>query len=127
MADTITIPDNLRAKATEKGWPDDLVQQALAAGAAADQIIGYMDQGVTAEQARAVPRGAGAAAAPSRQKSSRTAAERRRMAGRPRAAGARGRAQPRPTSCNFMNMGVTADQARAVHGAGRGQRNSSRT
>ncbi|MEX2246914.1 MAG: hypothetical protein WEC75_09510 [Dehalococcoidia bacterium] len=50
--ETTTIPDALRAKAREKGWPDDLVQQALAAGAFADQITGYMDQGVTAEQAR---------------------------------------------------------------------------
>ena len=52
MADTITIPDSLRAKAQEKGWPEDLVQQALGAGASAEQIIGYMDQGVSAEQAR---------------------------------------------------------------------------
>lgn len=52
MAETSTIPDALRAKAAEKGWPEELVQQALAAGAPADQIIAYMDQGVTAEQAR---------------------------------------------------------------------------
>ena len=52
MADTMTIPANLAAKAKEKGWPDDLVEQALASGAGADQIVGYMDQGVTAEQAR---------------------------------------------------------------------------
>ena len=33
MADTVTIPDALRSKAQEKGWPDDLVEQALATGA----------------------------------------------------------------------------------------------
>jgi hypothetical protein len=49
---TATIPDNLAAKAQEKGWPLDLVQQALGAGAQPEQIIGYMDQGVTADQAR---------------------------------------------------------------------------
>ncbi len=48
----VTIPGNLRAKARESGWPDDLVRQALAFGATPDQIIGYMDQGVTVEQAR---------------------------------------------------------------------------
>src|SRR5438309_475711 len=52
MAETVTIPENLRAKAKEKGWPDDLLQQALGAGASAEQVIGYMDQGVTADQAR---------------------------------------------------------------------------
>ncbi len=52
MADTITIPDALLAKAKEKGWPEDLVQQALSSGAGAELIIGYMDQGVTADQAR---------------------------------------------------------------------------
>ena len=30
MADTMTIPANLAAKAKEKGWPDDLVEHALA-------------------------------------------------------------------------------------------------
>ncbi len=48
----VSIPDNLAAKAREKGWPLDLVQQALAAGAQPAQIIQYMDQGVTADQAR---------------------------------------------------------------------------
>jgi hypothetical protein len=50
--ETVAIPDNLRAKAAEKGWPIDLVEQALGAGATAEQISGYMDQGVTADQAR---------------------------------------------------------------------------
>jgi hypothetical protein len=50
--ETVSIPENLAARAQEKGWPLDLVHQALAAGATPDQIIGYMDQGVTAEQAR---------------------------------------------------------------------------
>ncbi len=48
----ITIPENLRSKAHERGWPDDLIEQALVFGATPDQIIGYMDQGVTVEQAR---------------------------------------------------------------------------
>jgi hypothetical protein len=50
--ETAAIPDNLRAKAAEKGWPLDLVEQALAAGATAEQLSGYLDQGVTADQAR---------------------------------------------------------------------------
>ena len=50
--ETVTIPDNLRAKAKEKNWPDDLVQQALAAGATPEQLIGYLDQGITPDQAR---------------------------------------------------------------------------
>src|SRR5437763_1086450 len=50
--ETVTIPENLRAKAKEKDWPDDLVQQALAAGATPEQLIGYLDQGITPDQAR---------------------------------------------------------------------------
>ena len=50
--ETAAIPEKLAAKAQEKGWPLDLVQQALAAGAQPDQVIAYMDQGVTPEQAR---------------------------------------------------------------------------
>ena len=57
MAETITIPEHLRAKAQEKGWPDDLLQQALAAGASAEQLIGYMDRGISVEQARQVMAG----------------------------------------------------------------------
>ncbi len=63
--DTATIPDNLRARAQEKSWPLDLIQQALAAGATVEQLIGYIDQGVTPEQARqflAAQAGAGAGA-----------------------------------------------------------------
>ena len=52
MAETVAIPENLRAKAAEKNWPDDLVQQALGAGATPEQLIGYMNQGVSADQAR---------------------------------------------------------------------------
>lgn len=50
--ETVSIPDNLAAKAQEKDWPLDLVQQALGAGAQPEQLIQYMDQGVTADQAR---------------------------------------------------------------------------
>src|SRR5258708_6585794 len=49
--ETVTIPANLRAKAKDKNWPDDLVQQALAAGATPDQLIGYLDNGITPTQA----------------------------------------------------------------------------
>ena len=50
--ETVTIPDNLRTKAKEKNWPDELVQHALAAGATPEQLIGYLDQGITPDQAR---------------------------------------------------------------------------
>lgn len=50
--ETIAIPDDLAAKAQEKDWPLDLVEQALAAGAPPEQLISYMDMGVTADQAR---------------------------------------------------------------------------
>ena len=110
MADTITIPDNLRAKAKEKGWPEDLVQQALGAGASAEQIIGYMDQGVSAEQ----PRGflaAQAGGGPDLSDEIKTAAA---LAGWPeeliKTALAAGAAES--DLINFMNMGITADQAR---------------
>lgn len=65
--ETIAVPPELAAKAQEKGWPLDLVQQALAMGAGPAQIISYMDRGVTAEQARQImaqQAGAGPAAAP---------------------------------------------------------------
>ncbi len=55
MADettTIDIPADLAEKAREKGWPRDLVRQALEAGAQPADLIRYMDMGVTAEQAR---------------------------------------------------------------------------
>jgi hypothetical protein len=110
--ETIAIPDNLGAKAQEKGWPLDLVQQALAAGAAADQIIGYMDQGVTADQARAflAQQSGGHAAVPSDEL--RAKAE---QVGWPLdlvqqalAAGA-----PEADIMRFMDQGVTAEQARS--------------
>src|SRR4051812_37976809 len=70
--ETVTIPENLRTKAKEKSWPDDLVQQALAAGATPEQLIGYLDQGITPDQARQFlaaqsggPAGNGAKAGPS--------------------------------------------------------------
>lgn len=114
MAGAITIPDNLRAKAAEKGWPDDLLQQALAAGAAPDQIIAYMDQGVTADQARQFLAAQAAAAnggGPEPSAELRAAAT---AAGWPedlvRQALAAGAAEV--DLINFMNMGVTAEQAR---------------
>ena len=118
MADTITIPDNVRAKAKEKGWPDDLVEQALAAGAPADQIIGYMDQGVTPEQARQfLAAQTGGGAEPSAELS--TAAL---VAGWPdelvRRALTLGAAES--DLMNYMSMGVTAEQAEQFMGGGGG-------
>jgi hypothetical protein len=114
MAETTTIPDNLRAKAQEKNWPDDLVEQALAAGASPEQIIGYMDQGVTAEQARGFLTQQAAAAAgggPEPSDDLKAAAEK---ANWPmdlvKQALAMGAAEG--DLINFMNMGVTAEQAR---------------
>jgi hypothetical protein len=49
--ETASISDDLAAKAQEKGWPLALVEQALSAGAGPEQLIGYMDMGVTPEQA----------------------------------------------------------------------------
>jgi hypothetical protein len=118
MADTITIPDNLRAKAQEKGWPEDLVQQALGAGASAEQIIGYMDQGVSAEQARGFL-AAQAGGGPELSDAVKTAAA---LAGWPedliKTALAAGAAEQ--DLINFMNMGITADQAREFMAQGGG-------
>mgnify|MGYP001570015753 FL=1 len=118
MADTITIPDNLRAKAQEKGWPEDLVQQALGAGASAEQIIGYMDQGVSAEQARGFL-AAQAGGGPDLSEEIKTAAA---LAGWPeeliKTALAAGAAES--DLINFMNMGITADQAREFMAQGGG-------
>ncbi len=99
--ETVTIPENVRAKAKEKGWPDDLVQQALAAGATAEQLIGYMDQGVTAEQARQfLAAQAGGGAEPSDEIKAKAAAG--RLAGGPRPAGAgRGRGRGRPDAASW--------------------------
>jgi hypothetical protein len=49
--ETVAIPDDLAAKAQEKGWPLELVQRALALGGDAAQLMSYMDMGVTAQQA----------------------------------------------------------------------------
>jgi hypothetical protein len=118
MADTITIPDSLRAKAQEKGWPEDLVQQALGAGASAEQISGYMDQGVSAEQARGFL-AAQAGGGPELSDEIRTAAA---LAGWPedliKTALAAGAAES--DLINFMNMGITADQAREFMAQGGG-------
>ena len=118
MADTITIPDSLRAKAQEKGWPEDLVQQALGAGASAEQIIRYMDQGVSAEQARGFL-AAQAGGGPDLSDEIKTAAA---LAGWPedliKTALAAGAAES--DLINFMNMGITADQAREFMAQGGG-------
>lgn len=118
MAATITIPDNLRAKAQEKGWPDDLLQQALAAGAGAEQIIGYMDQGVTAEQARGfLAAQAGAGAEPSAEIMAAAA-----TAGWPEdlIRRALGMGAAESDLINYMNMGVSAEQAEQFMGGGAG-------
>jgi len=108
--ETTAIPERLAAKAQEKGWPLDLVQQALAAGAGPDQIIGYMDQGVTAEQARAfLAQAAGGGAEPSAE-----------LAAKAEAVGwpldlvkqALAMGAPEADIMRYMDMGVTAEQAR---------------
>jgi hypothetical protein len=107
--ETITIPDNLAAKAQEKGWPLDLVQQALAAGAGADQIIGYMDQGVTADQARQfLAAQAGGGAEPSGEIIAK-AEEKGWPLDLVKQALAMGAAEA--DLINYMDMGVTAEQA----------------
>jgi hypothetical protein len=118
--ETISIPDDLRAKAQEKGWPDDLVQQALAAGAQPAQIIQYMDQGVTAEQARqflASQAGGGAGVEPSDEIKAKA-----ETAGWPielvQQALSMGAAEA--DLIRYMDMGVTAEQA-AQFMAGGGQ------
>ncbi len=115
---TIAIPENLVAKAKEKGWPLDLVQQALAAGAGADQIIGYMDQGVTAEQARGfLAQSAGAGPEPSDALKAKAEA-----VGWPltllQQALSMGAAET--DLMNYMDMGVTAEQAAQFMTAGAG-------
>lgn len=108
--DTVAIPESLRAKAQEKQWPEDLVQQALAAGATAEQLVGYMDQGVTADQARqflAAQQGGGPE--PSAEITAKA-----EQVGWPldliRQALAMGAAEG--DLMRFMDMGITADQAR---------------
>jgi hypothetical protein len=118
--ETVAIPENLAAKAQEKGWPLDLVQQALAAGAQPDQIIGYMDQGVTAEQARQfLAAQAGGGAEPSAEITAKAEA-----AGWPldlvKQALSMGAAEE--DLIRYMDMGVTAEQAaQFMTGGGGGQ------
>jgi len=108
--DTVAIPESLRVKARDKQWPEDLVQQALAAGATAEQLVGYMDQGVTADQARqflAAQQGGGPE--PSAEITAKA-----EQVGWPldliRQALAMGAAEG--DLMRFMDMGITADQAR---------------
>lgn len=118
MADTTTIPENLRAVAQEKGWPDDLLQQALAAGATPEQLIGYMNQGVTAEQARQVLAGMqGGGAAPSAALLAK-AQEKGWPEDLVRQALSMGAAEA--DLINYMDMGVTAEQARQFMAQGGG-------
>ncbi len=114
--ETATIPDTLRAKAEERQWPMDLVQQALGAGATPEQIIGYMDQGVTAEQARQfLAAQSGGAAGPEPSEGLKAKAE---AAGWPidlvRRALAMGGAEE--DLIRYIDMGVTAEQAEQFMG-----------
>jgi hypothetical protein len=109
MAETSTIPESLRAKAQEKGWPEDLVIQALATGAQPDQIIGYMDQGVTADQARAfLAAQAGVTAEPTPEL---TAAAEKANWPLDLVKQALGMGAAEADLMMYMNMGVTAEQA----------------
>jgi|CXWL01.1.fsa_nt_gi hypothetical protein len=118
MAETITIPENLRAKAREKGWPDDLLEQALGAGASVEQLIDYMDRGISVEQARQVMAGqagppASAPAASSGASPSDVLKAAATAAGWPMElidkALAMGAAEA--DLINYIQMGVTAEQA----------------
>ena len=116
--ETIAVPENLAAKAQEKGWPLDLVQQALTAGASPDQIIGYMDQGVTADQARQfLAAQAGGAPEPSDELKAKAEA-----AAWPldlvKQALAMGAAEE--DMIRYIDMGVTAEQAAQFMGGGGG-------
>ena len=108
--ETVAIPEALRAKAQEKQWPDDLLQQALAAGASAEQLIGYMDQGISAEQAR----GFLAAQAAGGAEPSQELADKAALVNWPidlvKSALASGAAEA--DIMRFMDMGITAEQAR---------------
>ena len=109
--DTASIPERLVQKAQEKGWPLDLVQQALATGAGADQIIGYMDGGLTADQAREYLAKMQAGAAPHEPSAEITAKAAEKgwpieLVQRALAAGA-----AEADLINYMDMGVTAEQA----------------
>ncbi len=116
--ETATIPDKLRAKAQEKNWPEDLVLQALGAGATAEQIIGYMDQGVTAEQARGfLAAQASGGVEPSAEVMAKAA-----EVGWPEdlVRQALGAGAAEADLMRFMDMGVTADQAREFMAQGGG-------
>ncbi|MDP9235794.1 MAG: hypothetical protein M3P30_00095 [Chloroflexota bacterium] len=116
--ETVTIPETLRAKAQEKQWPDDLVRQALSAGATPEQLIGYMDQGVSAEQAAGfLAAQHGGAAEPSAELVAKAEQVRWPMdlITTALAAGA-GEAD----LMRFMDMGITPEQAREFMAQGRG-------
>jgi hypothetical protein len=108
--ETTTIPPQLAAKAKEKGWPQDLVQQALAAGAQPDQLIGYMEQFLAAQ--------AGGGPAPSDEIKAKAADK-----GWPlelvQQALAMGAAEA--DLMRFMDMGVTPEQARQFMAGGGAQ------
>ena len=114
--ETVSIPDNLAAKAQEKGWPLDLVQQALSAGAAPEQIIGYMDQGVTADQARqflAAQAGGGAEPSDAIKAKAEAAGWPLELVRQALSMGAN-----EADLINYMDMGVTAEQAAQFMGGG---------
>src|SRR3990170_7574795 len=52
-ATTVEVPADLARKAKEKGWPLDLVEQALPQGGQPADLMRFMDMGVDPEQARA--------------------------------------------------------------------------
>jgi hypothetical protein len=118
--ETVAIPANVRAKAQEKQWPDDLVESALAAGATPEQLIGYMDQGISADQARQfLAAQAGGGPEPSKELADKAA-----LVNWPidliKTALAAGAAET--DLMRFMDMGITAEQAREfMAGGGAGQ------
>ena len=121
--ETATIPDNLRAKAQEKGWPLDLVQQALGIGATAEQLIGYMDQGVTADQARQfLAAQAGAAAGGAEPSDALKAKAEEHGWPMDLIAQALSFGAAEEDLIRYMDMGVTAEQARQfmMNGGGSG-------
>jgi len=50
---TVQVPPDLAAKAEEKGWPLELLRQALAQGGQPADLMRFMDMGVSPEQAQA--------------------------------------------------------------------------
>jgi len=117
-SETIAIPDDLRAKAREKSWPEDLVLQALGAGASAAQIIGYMDQGVTPDQARqflSAQSGGGAEPSAELKEKAEAAGWPQDLVQQALAAGA-----AEADLIRFIDMGITAEQAREFMAQGGG-------